>query len=219
MGQIAAKTGEWSGIPLPLDGARLVIEPTYPWAEHLSKIGVQEEPEAEKLAGWKVRNLWYCTRRRADIAILQDPEGKITWGWKEAFHHLDNDLRTLGASDVWGIEQESKALDLLSTMVRHRAFRQYLLTGMFLERSRRSGVTYLFRRLKPTVAISSGTDGQLRILACLCQHPIAYYEDSWAGAMCPTDDVVAHLVMMRGDEHMFWKRCNHHPPYRPEAGL
>ena len=42
---------------------------------------------------------------------------------------------------------------------------------------------------------------------------------SWAGAMVPTDDVIAHLSLMRGDEHMFWKRCNQHPSWRPEAGL
>lgn len=50
-------------------------------------------------------------------------------------------------------------------------------------------------------------------------HPIAYYADSWAGAMCPTDDVIAHLMMMRGDEAMLWKRCNHHPAWHPGAGL
>lgn len=139
-----------------------------------------------------------------------------------AFHHIAMDLQTLGCADVWGIEQETNALALLQSMLRPRSFRQYLLTGMFLETSQRSGVTYLFRRLKPTVACAPdrkrGNDG-MRVLACLCMHPIAYYAGSWAGAMCPTDDVVAHLSLMRADEHMFWKRCNQHPPYRPEAGL
>jgi hypothetical protein len=37
--------------------------------------------------------------------------------------------------------------------------------------------------------------------------------------MCPTDDVIAHLQLMRGDERMFWKRSNQHPSWRPEAGL
>ena len=60
---------------------------------------------------------------------------------------------------------------------------------------------------------------QMRILACLCLHPIAYYADSWAGAMCPTDDVIAHLMLMRGDEPMFWRRSNQHAPTRPEAAL
>jgi hypothetical protein len=50
-------------------------------------------------------------------------------------------------------------------------------------------------------------------------HPIAYYEGSWAGAMCPTDDVIAHLMLMRGDEPMFWKRSSQHPATSPAAGL
>lgn len=37
--------------------------------------------------------------------------------------------------------------------------------------------------------------------------------------MTPTDDVIAHLTLMRGDEPMFWRRANQHGPDRPEAGL
>lgn len=113
-------------------------------------------------------------------------------------------------------------MQLLGTMIRHRQMKQYVLTGMFPERSLRSGVTYIFRRLKPTIAIAParGNDEEsMRILACLCMHPIAYYARSWAGGMCPTDDVIAHLALMRADEHLFWKRSNQHPPYLPEAGL
>lgn len=40
-----------------------------------------------------------------------------------------------------------------------------------------------------------------------------------AGAMCPTDDVIAHLMLMRGDEVDFWHRSNQHPAHRHEAGL
>ena len=91
---------------------------------------------------------------------------------------------------------------------------------MFLEKSERSGVTYLFRKLRPTVALRPCRDGDgMRVLAALCLHPIGYYDGSWAGAMCPTDDVVAHLMLMRGDEVMFWRRSNQHPADRPEAGL
>jgi hypothetical protein len=93
------------------------------------------------------------------------------------------------------------------------------LTGMFLETSKRSAVTYLFRRLRPTVAIGRNKDGGGNIMAALCLHPIAYYAGSWAGAMCPTDDVLAHYCLMRGDEKMFWRRANQHAAFRPEAGL
>lgn len=214
---VAENTEEWAGIPMPIEGERLIIEPSYPWAKLLS--GENSDTAADD-DGWRLRNKWYSVRGRCDILIMEK-DGKVDWGRLPAFNHVAFDLRTMGCSDVWGIEQESRAIQLLGEMLRHKQFKQYLLTGMFLETSGRSGVTYLFRRLKPTVAINArgkAEDG-VRVLAALCMHPIAYYEGSWAGAMCPTDDVIAHLTLMRGDEHMFWKRCNQHPPYRPEAGL
>lgn len=204
---------------MPLEDERLVIEPTYPWADALSGMGGRRASEEEvEDDGWRLRNRWYSDRRRCDIFIMER-EGKVDWGRLPAFHSLAHALSTLGCQDAWGIEQEGNATKLLGRMLRHRQFKQYLLTGMFLEKSARSGVTYLFRRLRPTVAIKAGADGKMRILAALCMHPIAYYAESWAGAMCPTDDLIAHLALMRGDEAMFWRRSNQHPPYRPEAGL
>lgn len=211
---IAHEKSEWAGIPMPLEGERLQIEPTYPYAEGLMKIG---KKEAENDPNFKIRNWFYSTHRRSDIVIYED-KGKVTWGLVPAIHALDKQLRTLGCMDAWGIEQESAAVRLLGQIVRHRQFKQYMLTGSFIETSKRSGITYMFRRLRPTVAIN--TKGKTcKVMCTLCLHPIAYYEDSWAGAMCPTDDVVAHLMMMRGDEPMFWKRANQHAAYRPEAGL
>lgn len=217
---IANGSSEWAGIPMPLDGQRLVIEPTYPMAEKLMNIG--SAPSADD-DGWRLRNSWYSLHHRCDILIMER-EGKVDWGKVPAFHHITHDINTLGCMDAWGLEQETNAVQLLSEMVSARQLKQYILTGMFLEKSKRSGVTYMFRRLKPTVALAASPGmeergGGMRILACLCMHPIAYYAGSWAGAMCPTDDVIAHLALMRGDEHMFWKRSNQHPPYRPEAGL
>lgn len=214
---VADRDSLWAGIPMPLDGERLVIEPSFPNAERLSKIG-QKPAEAHELDGWTKVNEWYSAHHRRHIVVMRKPDGETTWGWLPAFHHASHDLHTLGCSDAWGLEQEQRALQLLGTLIRHRQMKQYVLTGMFLETSRRSGIAYLFRRLKPTVAISMRT-GTLRILACLCMHPIAYYAGTWAGGMCPTDDVIAHLSLMRGDEHMFWKRSTQHPPYLPEAGL
>lgn len=216
---VAEKRGEWAGIPIPLDGERLIVEPTYQYADAFK--GTAAAPD--EADGWRLRNSWYSSRHRCDI-LLMERDGKIEWGRIPAFHHIKHDLHTLGCSEAWGIEQEGRAVQLLATMLRHHQFKHYMLTGMFLEKSRRSGVTYLFRRLKPTVAIAArpgmpDREGSMLILCTLCMHPIAYYEGSWAGAMCPTDDVIAHLSLMRGDEAMFWRRCNQHPPYRPEAGL
>jgi len=222
LAEIAAGTAEWAGIPMPLEGERLIIEPRYPFAEALSEIG--RNPVIDDDDGWVLRNQWYSHRLHCDVLIMEK-DGCIDWGKLPAMHHIKHDMSTLGCSEAWGLEQEHNALTLLGTMLRHRQFKQYLLTGMFLERSERSGVTYLFRKLKPTVAIAANpgieiaANRSMTILCSLCMHPIAYYAGSWAGAMCPTDDVIAHLSLMRGDEHMFWKRSNQHPAYRPEAGL
>lgn len=211
--RIAEEKAEWAGIPMPIEGQRLVVEPRYPNAAALSKLGrADDQPDNRK-----VRNSFWSWKKRSDVVIYEE-DGRLLWGLLPGPHHFSHDLSTLGAADVWGIEQEARAVQTLATLLRHRSFKHYMLTGMFLETSRRSGVTYMFRRLKPTVAISTnGTEP--RILCALCLHPIAYYEGSWAGAMCPTDDVIAHLMLMRGDEPMFWRRANQHAPYRAEAGL
>jgi hypothetical protein len=152
--------------------------------------------------------------------VIERPDGKVVGNWRPSFNHLGYQLQTIGASFAWGLEQEQRALQLLGTMIRHHTMKHYVLTGQFLEESPRSGVTYLFRRLRPTIALApSRGEPEGRVLAALCMHPIAYYHGTWGGAMCPTDDVIAHLALMRADERLFWKRCNQHPPNRPEAGL
>jgi hypothetical protein len=93
----------------------------------------------------------------------------------------------------------------------------YLLIGMFLETSKRSGVTYLFRKLAPTVATKAGPDDEMRVLTTLCLHPIGHYENTPCGVMVPTDDVIAHLLLMRGDEAKFWAKANHHPAWTKAA--
>lgn len=215
---IAGEKQLWAGIPMPLEGERLVVEPRYPHAQALMAMcggKAEADPDAEK---WRVRSRFWSTRKSGEILILEDAQGSIEWGYVPGIHHLDYDLRTLGCADAWGIEQESNAVKTLANLVSHRQFKQYMLTGSFLERSRRSQVTYLFRRLKPTVAIVAKNE-KTKILCALCAHPIAHYAGSWAGAMCPTDDVLSHLSMMRGDEALYWKRSTQHPAYRPEAGL
>ncbi len=210
---------EWAGIPMPLADQQLVIEPTYPKAKELMEIGAPT-PEETDHSDKRVRNIFHSAFKGRDVVIWDDLKtGRVDWGTVGHVNHIGQELKTLGCADAWGIEQEHHAVQLLGTLVRHRAMKQYLLTGMFLESSKRSGVMYLFRKLRPTLALSMRGNDESKVLAALCMHPIGYYAGSWAGAMCPTDDVVAHLMLMRGDEHMFWRRCNQHPAWRPEAGL
>lgn len=219
MTKLARERGEWAGVPMPLQGERLVIHPSYPWAKALGNVNAMDEQAGDgKPADYTVRNTFWSSRHRCVIVVFQEANGRVTKGVIPAVHSLDKQLRTLGAADAWGVDQEQAALATLRSLVNGRQYRQYLLTGTFLESSRRSGLTYLFRKLRPTVALAA-EKGESRVRACLCMHPIAHYAGSWGGAMCPTDDVIAHLMLMRGDEPMYWRRSTQHPAYRPEAGL
>jgi len=206
---------------------QLIIEPRYPHAEGLMKMVTGRDDVEEHLAGAKVVNQFWSHARQSTILVIRKADGTTTYGLSPGVNHFRLDLRTLGCSDAWGIEQEANAVQLLATLVSHRQFKQYMLTGMFMERSERSGLHYVFRRLRPTVVIHNVQPGAFLagkregvcILGTLCLHPIGYYAGSWAGAMCPTDDVIAHLSLMRGDEAMFWRRANQHPAWVPESGL
>lgn len=222
MAKIASERKEWAGIPLPIDGQTLVVEPTYPFADAVLTLNgvtkrAADEPVEDVYEGARLRNCFWSWSRRADIYVWEH-DGRILWGLRARGKHIDEEIETLGASQAWSLETECRAMETLRGLIRHHQFRQYLLTGSFLESSARSGVKYLFRRLRPTIAMSARGE-QMKILCALCLHPIAYYSGSWAGAMCPTDDVLAALMLMRGDEHMLWKRANQHAPWRPEAGL
>ncbi len=213
--KVARDQDEWAGLPMPLQEQPMVLQPKFPRAAELAAIG-QSDPQP-KSPGYQLRNMFWSTHKRSDIIVWNEHD-KLYCGLNPGVHHFTQDIHTLGASDAWGIEQEAKALQLLAEHVTHRAMKQYLLTGMFIETSDRSGISYCFRKLRPTVAISHRND-QLKILCCLCLHPIGYYSGTWAGVMAPTDDVIAHLMLMRADEPLFWRWSNQHPAFRPEAGL
>lgn len=201
---------------MPIEGTQLIVEKSYPFAGYLNA-----KPEPDE-TGIKVRNVWWSSRLHAEIYIYEE-DGKIrSLIARKPPHNFTMEIQGFGCMDVWGLEQERNALQLLATLIRHRQYKQYILTGGFLERSKRSGLTYYFRRLRPTVVIDARNETSqesARILCTLCMHPVAYYSGTWAGALCPTDDVVAHLMLMRGDEHLYWRRANQHPPHRPESGL
>lgn len=205
---------------MPLDDQALVLEPRYPMADVLMSIGqaARERTEEERLPeGVTFRNSFWSKRHRTRIVIWEE-DGKICWGPLRPANSVSFFIHTLNSSHAWGVEQEARAIQTLAGMIPHHKFKAYLLTGTVLEISRRSGVAYLVRKLRPTVALTLNED-RPRVLCALCQHPIGYYDETWAGVMCPTDEVVAHLMMIRGDEPMFWKRSNQHPPDRPEAGI
>ena len=215
---IAHQSDEWAGIPMPFEDEKLIIAPKFRWAHVINdsyKARKNKGPGGEEV---KVRNVVWSKRHRMEFVIFEGADGKVRKAWLPGQWKLDAMMRTMACSAAWGIEQEHRALKLLGEMVPHHMFKNYLLSGVFMERSKRSDLVYIFRKLRPTVVLRSKGEA-VAVLTTLCMHPIGYYEDTWAGAMCPTDDVIAHLSMMRSDEHAYWRRANQIPYDRPNAGL
>lgn len=236
LGYFMHERGEWAGLPMPVEGLTLDIAPGYPHREFLTEPQpLRDVPAvARTCSSSDVRedesytNHWTAGARRREVFIVRS--GPAARARAEVFPAADEDVRlaflwnSFAASWVHGIEAEMAAMTRLFEYLSEGQRRYYFVLGMFIETSKRSGVTYIFRRSRPTLALrlaGSFPDGRpiFRCLAALCLHPIGYYRDSWVGAMTPSDDVIAHLLMMRGDEHLFWKRSNQHPPSAPNAGL
>lgn len=219
---------DWSGMPLPIPGLSLVLEPRYKnpgiaefrWKECYDENGIcqpiEEAPPSEPSEYRRV-NSWWNSRYQCRVIVYQDPQGHSRAGL-DPEDRLSFTIRTLDASVVWPLEAEKKAQQKLATLVTEDSFQQYQLTGHFAELSKRSQVTYMFRRGRPTIAIKQDETGGVPLCA-LCLHPIGYYAETWAGVMCPTDEVIAHLLMMRGSEEKFWANANQHPIHLPSAGV
>lgn len=115
------------------------------------------------------------------------------------------------ALTCWNVTSEEKALEKLRSLIDEDAYRQYVMTGSFVERSERSNLYYMFRKGYPTIVMKIRSDDTDSLLCALCMHPLGFYDGTWAGALPPTDDVIAHLLMMRYDEKTLWKKSTQHP--------
>jgi hypothetical protein len=222
------KDGDWSGMPLPVLGHDLVLEPRYrrqnikdfQWSEYYDESGQRfpVEPKQEPVpSDLKVVNSWWNNRHRCTVKVVHDKNGRASarMAIRNAFSFL---IGTLEAASAWPIEAEQKALQKLKQLIPQDQFELYSLTGHFVECSKKSLLTYIFRRCRPTLVMKDNEE-ETYLLCALCLHPIGYYADTWAGVMCPTDEVIAHLLMMRGCEAKYWANANQHPIEESSSGL
>lgn len=233
---LAESRGDWAGYPIPLAEFPLMLEPRFPFPGigeiDLSNELTPEEQRERRLmnafdAAWSRRfeivNEWISRSRCQRVVILRSrATGKIlhrTIPSRSPYMRLTPLLNTMGASRVWDPKAEINAVCRLSEMISESAYRYYVMSGGFIETSPRSGVTYWFRKIFPTVALASTPSGRMKILTTLCMHPIGYYCETFAGCMAPTDDVIAHLIMMRADERKFWSKARQISPYEVASGL
>jgi hypothetical protein len=137
-------------------------------------------------------------------------------GRAKASQSIEYLIRTVGEAKWLNFKAEKRAMSLLKDLINPTQYEQYLLTGCFGEVSTKSRLFYLFRRSRPTIVVTfRGPDGremdqESRFLVTLCAHPLGFYEASYLGALVPTDEVIAHLLLMRADEHLLWKKSNQH---------
>lgn len=166
----------------------------------------------------KFINFWYSEALEARVLIYTE-NGKLKYHITNASDEkTDLYFATHLACEAYTLKEEFKAMEKLETHLLPDQFKGYVLSGCFIEKSKRSGLQYIFRRMRPTVAMRwNMLTKEFHFLAALCMHPAAFYSGTWAGAMCPTDDVIAHLLMMRGDEYGFWKRSTQHPQWAVQA--
>lgn len=234
---MSERSGDWQGRPVPVEGLQCVLQSLHPLKKVYEEFhAAEDDVEIEVLVGGPpvteepevVRNLWYSRERNSTVFVLQQGDKIFSLERRHphsrAMDRFDLGLYTLLAADGWSEDAEHAAREKLRGMLSERQYHQYDMTGTFMEESKRSQVHYMFRRLRPTLALSwrnrRGDVGEMsKLLTALCMHPIGYYSKSWGGCMTPTDDVIAHLCFMRGDEARFWGQANHHAPWEPEAGI
>lgn len=167
------------------------------------------------------RNSW---ERCGDTsyAILNTEDGPIIYSEPMAGNRLRKFMATYSVRNDAShltVEAEMKAMESLKGKISNGQYRSYVLNGAFNERSKRSNIYYVFRKGYPTIALSFSGSKTGRVLCCLCLHPFGYYRGTWAGMMTPTDEVIAALLMMRGNEPKFWARSGQWPAYDPRSGL
>lgn len=216
-----ASQGEaWAGFPMPVPGFSMTIHQRYPFAALFEEVfpdmeadtePVGQDEEHEEHEEEKVVNWWYQppSGRIGHVKIVRAANGHVRAQRSAPLLPLGRLLQTFEACRAWDMRAELRAIKKLRRHLSRAQWSCYVLTGGFAEWSPRSGVLYIFRRLRPTIACSFAT-GTGRIIAILCSHPIGYYDDTWAGAMVPTDDLLSHLLLMRADEHYYWRISNQH---------
>jgi hypothetical protein len=225
---LSEMAGDWQGIPVPIgNGQSIRLHDRHPMRQFFRSL--DDESGATGLEpGEELVNQWYSHKTQAEVYVLRKDGKSFALKFPrspdQSMDRLTFWLGTMGAHQAWTLDAEYTAREKLRGLLSDHQWRMYDLTGVFLELSPRSKVMYMFRRLRPTVALTPRwPDGQqidtMRCLAVLCLHPVGYYAGTWAGCMTPTDDVIAHLLMVRADEAGYWAKANQHDPSSPEAGL
>lgn len=221
---IAERHGHECGIPIPdLElGHYFVAARRSPLAwTHLANQHRTEHEQELALDNIKTRNSWEVMGDHT-VTVVDTEEGpmwiKRPYAGVRLRKLMDGAILRASLPNLTA-DAELKAMETLKSKINVNQWRCYVLNGVFLERSSRSDLHYLFRKGLPTLAISYHQCKGGKVLAALCLHPIGYYVGTHVGAMTPTDEVIAHLLMMRADERKFWAKSGQWPAWDPRSGI
>src|SRR6266436_3958594 len=89
MAMMADQANEWCGLPTPIEGQLLIVEPTHPASAVYASMA-----KTEKTDNRKVVNRWYSQKYKSDICLLRDPDGKLTWGIVPGANHVVQAIST-----------------------------------------------------------------------------------------------------------------------------
>jgi hypothetical protein len=217
LSMVSEEEAQLYGCPMPsLSDTKhaIVTAKSLKGRERYESIGREEFEDTEET---KFVNSW--TVMGHEVIVVHDKKGSFAVRMPFAHYRMENLMKScvlrFGAI-TW--EAEVTAMERLADHVSDPQYTSYILSGAFIETSKRSGVKYLFRKNAPTVALRAQADG-MKCLCTLCLHPMAYYKGTSCGSMAPTDEVIAHLTMMRGDEHFYWRKANQHRNWDPRSGV
>jgi len=178
---------------------------------------------------WEIGNHWKVSRpwkgRFGRVVILKRHEGeklkcRLEFLPKHPSHaRLDIIMGTLVCRTEYTLgESEQQAQKRLFRELNDNQRRQYITSDGFAETGR-SGVMYVIRKSRPTIAIRKNADDGGAALCALCLHPVAYYTATWAGVLPPSDEALTHLLMIRQSEHFYWRKANQIPLDEETSGV
>ncbi len=177
---------------------------------------------------WVINNSWVTARpwkgSYGRVFVLKSKENgkcrKLFFPHDPHLDRLDMATETMQRRASYALRQsEEQAQKRLFQELSEYQRNQYV-TGDFVFEKGRSGVGYLIRKNRPTLAMRQTSEGEPdHPLCALCLHPVAYYTETWAGVLPPSDEVLTHLLMIRQDERFYWRKANQIPLDQPTSGV
>lgn len=193
---IATSQGEWAGVPVPVADFRPVLAGDQ---QRVAQIWPRRLPQEGRHNSWRVN--------RAYSVYLWEREGRtVGLAMNYWAQRLDAIFDTMAARRAVLPDAELVAFMKLLDHLNDGQARDYVVSNMFVERGR-SGLLYVFRRGLPVLTFRT-TDDEVQPRAALCLHPLAFYEGTHAGALPPSDELLALLLMLRADEPFLWRKAN-----------